>query len=75
MRTSFIKTGEQKNMVLVEDMRTWFLERHENKRTGFFGKTGEQENMRRSAKDCLSKTRTRGLVGLCPTLLSCGILT
>ena len=51
MRTSFIKTGEQKNMVLVEDMRTWFLERHENKRTGFFGKTGEQENMRRRAKD------------------------
>ena len=38
MRTSFIKTGEQKNMVLGEDMRTWFLERHENKRTWFLGK-------------------------------------
>ena len=51
MRTSFIKTGEQKNMVLGEDMRTWFLERHENRRTCFWGKTGEQENMRRMAKD------------------------
>ena len=37
-----------------KDMRTEehvFWKRHENKRTGFFGKTGEQENMRRSAKD------------------------
>ena len=44
MRTSFIKTGEQKNMVLGEDMRTWFLERHENRRTCFLEKTWEQEN-------------------------------
>ena len=43
MRTSFIKTGEQKNMVLGEDMRTWFLERHENRRTWFLGR---QENRR-----------------------------
>ena len=36
MRTSFIKTGEQKNMFLGKDMRTRehdFLERQENKRT------------------------------------------
>ena len=36
MRTSFIKTGEQKNMVFGKDMRTReqdFLERQENKRT------------------------------------------
>ena len=43
MRTSFIKTGEQKNMVLGEDMRTrehekkgkGLIEQNENKRFGW----------------------------------------
>ena len=58
----FIKTREQKNM--------FYLLRQENRRTCFLLR---QENMRTRGrvKACLSKKRTWGLVGLCPTLVVC----
>ena len=71
----------QENMVYL-DRRTCFLLRQENRRTCFIIKTREHKNMfyllrqenmrtRGRVKAWLSKKRTWGLVGLCPTLDAC----
>ena len=65
--------GSLDYLLRQENRRTCFLLRQENMRTCFF----RQENMRTRGrvKAWLSKTRTWGLVGLCPTLDACSIRT